>query len=115
MPKMKSHRGAAKRFEVTGGGKLKRRRANKNHILEKKPSTRTRVSFDVGMRQLGGETLGALLDLPGYDAETLQQVRAAIAIIDPEQHVAGLERGIRLDRNAHHLARDIRHDRHRVA
>ena len=40
MPKRKSHRGTAKRFEVTGGGKLKRRRANKNHILEKKSSKR---------------------------------------------------------------------------
>ena len=42
MPKMKSHRGAAKRFEVTGSGKLKRRRAFKNHILEKKSSKRKR-------------------------------------------------------------------------
>ncbi len=42
MPKMKTHRGAAKRFKTTGGGKLMRRQANKRHILEKKPSTRTR-------------------------------------------------------------------------
>ena len=42
MPKMKTHRGAAKRFKVTGTGKLKRRKAFKNHILEKKPSKRTR-------------------------------------------------------------------------
>jgi large subunit ribosomal protein L35 len=42
MPKMKTHRGAAKRFAVTGSGKLKRRQANLNHILEKKPSKRTR-------------------------------------------------------------------------
>jgi len=42
MPKMKTHRGAAKRFKVTGTGKLLRRSANRNHILEKKPSTRTR-------------------------------------------------------------------------
>jgi large subunit ribosomal protein L35 len=42
MPKMKTHRGAAKRFKVTGSGKLMRLRANRNHILEKKPSTRTR-------------------------------------------------------------------------
>ena len=38
MPKMKTHRGAAKRFKVTGTGKIRRRRANRNHILEKKPS-----------------------------------------------------------------------------
>ena len=42
MPKMKTHRGAAKRFKVTGTGKLRRRQQNRNHILEKKPSTRTR-------------------------------------------------------------------------
>lgn len=42
MPKMKTHRGAAKRFKITGRGKVLRRRANRNHILEKKPSTRTR-------------------------------------------------------------------------
>ena len=39
MPKMKTHRGAAKRFKTTGTGKLRRRRAFRNHILEKKPST----------------------------------------------------------------------------
>jgi large subunit ribosomal protein L35 len=42
MPKMKTHSGAAKRFKVTGTGKLVRRHANMNHILEKKPSKRTR-------------------------------------------------------------------------
>ena len=42
MPKMKTHRGAAKRFKVTGSGKIMRRKAGMNHILEKKPSTRTR-------------------------------------------------------------------------
>lgn len=42
MPKMKTHSGAAKRFKTTGSGKIRRRRAFRNHILEKKPSTRTR-------------------------------------------------------------------------
>jgi len=42
MPKMKTHRGAAKRFERTGSGKIKRRRAFKNHILEKKSAKRKR-------------------------------------------------------------------------
>ncbi|HLH47447.1 MAG TPA: 50S ribosomal protein L35 [Acidimicrobiales bacterium] len=42
MPKMKTDRGAAKRFKVTGSGRLRRRRAFHNHLLEKKPSTRTR-------------------------------------------------------------------------
>jgi large subunit ribosomal protein L35 len=42
MPKMKTDRGAAKRFKVTGSGKIRRRKAFRAHILEKKPSTRTR-------------------------------------------------------------------------
>ena len=42
MPKMKTHRGAAKRFKVTGTGRIVRSKAFRSHILEKKPSTRTR-------------------------------------------------------------------------
>ena len=36
MPKMKSHQGATRRFEVRKKGKLRRRRAGHNHMLEKK-------------------------------------------------------------------------------
>ena len=42
MPKMKTHRGAAKRFKVTGTGKIMRRKAFRNHILEKKSRKRKR-------------------------------------------------------------------------
>lgn len=42
MPKMKTDRGAAKRFKITGSGRLRRRKAFRSHILEKKSSTRTR-------------------------------------------------------------------------
>ena len=42
MPKMKTDRGAAKRFKITGTGKLRRRQAFRSHMLEKKSSTRTR-------------------------------------------------------------------------
>lgn len=42
MPKMKTKRGAAKRFKRTGTGKLKRRCANRNHILTKKGTKRKR-------------------------------------------------------------------------
>jgi large subunit ribosomal protein L35 len=42
MPKMKSHRGSAKRFRVTSTGKIRRRRANANHKLGKKTSRRKR-------------------------------------------------------------------------
>lgn len=42
MPKMKSHSGSTKRFRKTGTGKIVRRQANRNHLLEHKPTTRTR-------------------------------------------------------------------------
>ncbi|MHB8682042.1 MAG: 50S ribosomal protein L35 [Acidimicrobiales bacterium] len=42
MPKMKTDRGAAKRFKVTGTGRIRRRHAMRSHLLEKKNSTRTR-------------------------------------------------------------------------
>ncbi len=42
MPKMKSHRGAAKRFKVTPTGKIRRRKAFRSHILEKKSAKRKR-------------------------------------------------------------------------
>jgi large subunit ribosomal protein L35 len=42
MPKLKTHRGAAKRFKVTAGGKIKRSKAFKSHILTSKTSKRKR-------------------------------------------------------------------------
>ncbi len=42
MPKMKSHRGAAKRFRVTGTGRVLRRKATGNHFLIKKSGSRKR-------------------------------------------------------------------------
>lgn len=42
MAKMKSHKGAKKRFKVTGSGKVTRRSKNLNHFLEKKSSRRKR-------------------------------------------------------------------------
>ncbi len=42
MPKMKTHSGSKKRFRLTGTGKIMRRRANRAHLFEHKPSTRTR-------------------------------------------------------------------------
>jgi large subunit ribosomal protein L35 len=48
MPKMKTDKGAAKRIKVTGSGKLRRRHAFLNHILEKKSANRK--------RRLGRET-----------------------------------------------------------
>jgi large subunit ribosomal protein L35 len=42
MPKMKTHRGAAKRIQRTGTGKLTRHQKGKRHILTKKASKRKR-------------------------------------------------------------------------
>lgn len=49
MPKLKTHRGAAKRFKVTGTGKLKRSKAFKSHILTKKSAKRKRNLRHAGM------------------------------------------------------------------
>ena len=43
MPKLKTHRGAAKRFKKTAGGKIKRAKAYKSHILTKKTTKRKRA------------------------------------------------------------------------
>ncbi|MCR5053427.1 MAG: 50S ribosomal protein L35 [Lachnospiraceae bacterium] len=42
MPKIKTKRAAAKRFKLTGDGKLKRNKAYKSHILAKKTTKRKR-------------------------------------------------------------------------
>ena len=57
MPKMKTHSGTAKRFKVTGSGKIMRRRANRNHLLEHKSSRVT--------RRLAGEQTLAPSDVRG--------------------------------------------------
>jgi len=48
MPKMKTNRGAAKRFKLTGSGKIKRNKAFSSHILTKKTTKQKR-----GLRQAG--------------------------------------------------------------
>jgi len=42
MPKMKTHKSAAKRYKVTGGGKVKYKKQGLRHILTKKSSKRKR-------------------------------------------------------------------------
>ncbi len=42
MPKLKTHRGAAKRFRKTGTGKIVRRHSGARHILTKKKQSRKR-------------------------------------------------------------------------
>jgi large subunit ribosomal protein L35 len=42
MPKLKTKSGAKKRFKITGSGKIKRKKAYKNHILTKKETKQKR-------------------------------------------------------------------------
>jgi large subunit ribosomal protein L35 len=56
VPKIKTHRGAAKRFKVTGSGKIKRNKAYKSHLLTGKPAKRMR-----GLRQ------STLVDKANFD------------------------------------------------
>lgn len=42
MPKLKTKSGAKKRFKITGSGKIKRKKAFKNHILTKKETKQKR-------------------------------------------------------------------------
>ncbi|HEX2092305.1 MAG TPA: 50S ribosomal protein L35 [Longimicrobiaceae bacterium] len=55
MPKMKTHRGAAKRFKKTASGKLKRGHAMHSHILTKKSPKRKRNLRQAGMVSKGDE------------------------------------------------------------
>jgi large subunit ribosomal protein L35 len=63
MPKMKTHSGANKRFRLTGTGKVLRRRANRKHLFEHKPSRVT--------RRLAGE-----VELAPADAKKIKKLLA---------------------------------------
>jgi large subunit ribosomal protein L35 len=49
MPKIRTSRGAAKRFKKTGGGRFKRSKAFKGHLLTKKSSKRKRSLRKAGL------------------------------------------------------------------
>ncbi len=49
MPKLKTHRGAKKRFKVTGTGKIKRGHSHARHILTKKTTKRKRKLDQSGL------------------------------------------------------------------
>jgi len=56
MPKMKTHRGAAKRFRLTASGKIKRKQAGMRHILTKK-STASKRKLRKGSYITGSDEL----------------------------------------------------------
>ena len=62
MPKMKTSRTAAKRFKSTGSGKLRRQQAMRQHLFEKKSSTRTRrLAADVDVHPADAKNIKRLL------------------------------------------------------
>lgn len=62
MPKMKTSRSAAKRFKVSGSGKLMREKAFRKHLLEKKSSVRTRrIAGDVEVSSANERNIKRLL------------------------------------------------------
>jgi large subunit ribosomal protein L35 len=64
VPKMKSHRGAKKRFGITGSGKLFRQKSWRGHHLEIKSSRRTRRY--AGKAILDGTNAGQIRRLLPY-------------------------------------------------
>ena len=62
MPKMKTHSGTAKRFRVTGSGKIMRAKAYKSHILTKKTTKRKRgLRKDTVLDQTNVKTMKKIL------------------------------------------------------
>ena len=62
MPKMKTHRGVAKRFKVTGSGKIKYKKAGRSHLLTHKSRSRKRKLTDPGLvSQADRQTIKRLL------------------------------------------------------
>jgi large subunit ribosomal protein L35 len=53
--KMKTHKGAKKRFKITGTGKIKRGKAGRSHILTKKTSKRKRTMRRAGQIATPGD------------------------------------------------------------
>ena len=57
MPKMKTRRGAAKRFKVTGSGRIKRNKANQRHMLIRRSNKAKRKMRQAGVLASGDRKL----------------------------------------------------------
>ncbi len=57
MPKMKMRRGAAKRFKLTGSGKIKRNKANHRHMLIRRSNKAKRKMRQAGILKTGDAKL----------------------------------------------------------
>lgn len=66
MPKLKTHRGAAKRFKATATGKFKRSKAYKSHILTKKdPKRKRQLDMDTLVSDADHEAVRHMLPYAG--------------------------------------------------
>jgi len=64
VPKLKTRKAAAKRYKITGSGKIMRRRASKNHLLEHKTATqKNRLSQ---MAEVSDRDAGAISRMMPY-------------------------------------------------
>jgi large subunit ribosomal protein L35 len=62
MPKIKTHRGAAKRFKKSGTGKLQRNHAFKSHILTKKaPGRKAALASETEVDKANAKTVKKML------------------------------------------------------
>ena len=62
MPKMKTHRGAAKRFKKTGSGKIQRQHAFHGHTLTKKsPGRKATLASETGVSKANEKTVNKML------------------------------------------------------
>jgi large subunit ribosomal protein L35 len=62
MPKMKTHRGAAKRFKKTGSGKLQRNHAFHSHILTKKrPGRKAELGREAEVSSANAKTVRRMI------------------------------------------------------
>lgn len=62
MPKLKTHRGAAKRFKKTGSGKLQRNHAFHSHILTKKsPGRKAALAGEVEVSKANEKTVKRMI------------------------------------------------------
>ena len=62
MPKLKTHRGAAKRFKISGTGKIRSKRAGKSHLLTKKSrSAKRHMKSTVTVSKANASSLRRLL------------------------------------------------------
>jgi large subunit ribosomal protein L35 len=63
VPKLKTHKGAARRFHLTGTGKVRRMKGNRSHLRRKKPSSVKR-QYSHKLELSGGDEKRILKLLP---------------------------------------------------